>query len=183
MHVPYQSQHAEDVPLEWRSRACGIVSLRMALCAYGAPVPDIATFIKEAEYVQAFSKEGYWVHQRLTWLAHNYGIPAYSEEFRSDTVDMTQGTHAESPYALSLRDYGLQKITHTLMHGGLVMVSVPRLFEQGGHYHLVLLVGADRNTFIYHDPDVTPGAALHISRETFLRYWRRYALFLGSVKE
>lgn len=173
MQIPYYSQYAADVPEIWRDRACGAMALKMGLDTLGAETPSPNDFIEAGVAVGAWQEDGgYWIHDRLAILAHNYGIPAYREEFRSGREDLVA----------DMRAYGMRKIAAHLGHGGLVMVSVPKHMVAGGSYHLVLLTKNEGDTLTYQDPayeTATEGAARTITHDAFSALWRGLAIFLG----
>lgn len=55
------------------------------------------------------------------------------------------------------------------------------LFEDGGKFHQVILVGYENGNFLYNELAAKDenGAYREISKEKFLRHWRHPAIFLG----
>jgi hypothetical protein len=140
---------------------------------FNTKIPDLNTLIEEGVGIKAFGHYG-WTHQGLIFLAHNHGVPAYQEEFRS----------MDGEKAKDLVSFGLKKIMDTLVSGKPVIVSVEQRFTQSGKFHQVVLVGyqeEERGTFLYHEPESQgdDGAFKEVSVEQFLRSWRHLAIFVG----
>ncbi len=160
MPVPFYSQHAEDVPLEWRHRACGIIALRMALAHFGkevSPTELIETGVATGAYDPKFG----WRHDGLIALAQKWGVKAERKEFKKNLEE------------------GSVYLRESLANGQVPIVSLR--VEGITDTHLVALVGADANGFLYNDPalDATTGSHLAISNVDFLRRWRALAIFVG----
>lgn len=178
MHgVPFFSQYDESVPQEWRDRACGIICLKMALKGRSSAAFAVNDLIKEAQAIyaslgQEFDVKNGWSHQVLVYIAHNHGIPAYQEEFKS--LD----PRAEE----QLARYGVKKFKEELARGKTILASVLKGFKSDGEMHMVLLMGIRGNDFQYHDPAGTSaeqGANQIISEEEFFKYWRRLSVIVG----
>lgn len=176
--VPYYSQHRDVEDAIWRPRACGMTCLKMVLDYYAPKldieVPSLDDLIEEGISIEGYSAHG-WIHDKLVLIAHNYGMPAYREEFR--TIIPTRQK------ALATR--GLRKILDFLHEGKPVIVSVEGNFEDGGDFHQVVLVGFEKegsvDTIIYHEPaaqDET-GKNRRVAKETFLKHWRNLGIFIG----
>jgi len=177
LSVPFYSQYRDVVDPVWQSRACGGVCLKMALDFLAqkcnATIPAIPELIEEAVTHKAYSTGSGWVHRGMVFLAHNHGIPAYPEEFRS----------MEGAYAKGLVEYGYNKIIKTVRSERPVIVSIEKGFEDGGSFHQVLIVGEkdDGEVLMYHDPEAKDesGAFREIGREKFCSHWRHFAIFVG----
>jgi len=177
LSVPFYSQYRDVTDPAWQPRACGGVCLKMALDflapSFNTTIPTILELIEEATTHKAYSTGSGWVHRGMVFLAHNHGIPAYPEEFRS-----MEGSHART-----LVHYGYQKIVETVRSGKPVIVSIEKGFVDGGSFHQVLIVGEKDNgeTLIYHDPEAkdNSGAFREIEREKFCSHWRHFAIFVG----
>lgn len=190
LDIPFYSQHTLDVPEEWRRRACGVLTLRMAL-AYllahkGRPVPSTEQLIHEAEAIHGWTEDGI-DHEALIRLAHNYGIPAYREEFRSVSVDPEHNSFEPSEYSTEMLEYGIGRIYEAVKNGQVVLASVPRTLTEGGTPHAVVIVGFEEGEtpgFYYHDPDydtADEGAFRFIDVESFKALWRRFMRVIGPV--
>ncbi len=122
-----------------------------------------------------FSAEEGWSHDILVLLAHNRGIPAYREEFRSRFCES------------QMEALGLEKISKVLQSGNPVIVSVSRQFRDKDKFHQVVLSGIENSNgevvgFYYHDPEFTgseEGSHLFVSSSEFSEHWRKFAIFIG----
>ncbi len=177
--VPFYSQYDESVPAEWRDRACGIMCLKMAMETYSSSTFAVHDLITEALAVKAYQEGTGWNHQGLVYMAHNRGIPAYQEEFKSlDYLTNEPRTVMQD----QLMRHGIRKFKSELSHGNIVLVSVGKDMQAGGSPHIVLLVGAERGGFLYHDPHKeTPaqGANQLIQEENFVKAWRLLSIVVG----
>ncbi len=176
----FLSQYDASVPVEWRSRACGVTALKMALG--DLHTGTLKELIEEGVERGAWQEpEGYWKHAHLAQLAHHYGLPAYNEEFRDD-VRVENGMRVPQGHHEALGRYGLDKLKAHVEAGKTVLVSVPKHFEIGGSFHMVLLTGFADGHFVYHDSSYgteEEGANRRIEREEFFTHWRRLAIFTG----
>jgi len=174
LSVPYYSQYKDVTDSDWQPKACVVTCLKMAL-DFEAPnfnttIPVLDELIQEGVDIKAFGKDG-WIHRGIVFLAHNHGVPAYQEEFRS-----MNGKLAKNLVAI-----GHAKLIKRLEEGKTVIVSVEKGFEVGGGFHQILLVGYENGNFLYHEPEEKDetGAFMPVSEEKFLRFWRHLAIFVG----
>jgi hypothetical protein len=156
------SQYSDVVPRDWQHRSCSVVNLFMVLSFFNATENvTVASLIQEGESIGAYGPHG-WIHEGVVRLAHNHGVHAYAQEFRSlDGV-------LEQRLALG----GITKIKEMLTKGFPTIVSIQK---ENGSYHTVTVVGTMDNGFICHDPEL--GEALEIPIEVFLKRWRKLAIF------
>lgn len=195
LDVPYYSQFNDVQNPEWQDKACSVACLKMAL-DFLQPhrVPDLNALMSEAfthgtsmlEHglvTETAAKHGI-PHDVIVLMAHNYGVTAYREEFKSLTAK--DGAMIESEYAPAMLEKGLQKITAMLETGSLVIASILPGLSSGSSNHTILLIGFEDNAgtltgFYYHDPDSKTEArnSEFISLEDFLKYWRKLAIFVG----
>ncbi len=196
LHVPYYSQFHDVTKKEWQSKACTVVCLKMAL-DYLVPgrAPSIDNLLHEA-VIHSNSMLGRGLiseeslrhgspHDVIVMMAHNYGVTAYREEFKSMSANL-DGSIGPSQFAGEMLQHGLKKIVAILETGGLPIVSVLPGLSEGKSFHTILLVGFEDNNatltgFYYHDSDA-PGEArndLFISLEEFIKYWRKMAICIG----
>jgi len=182
--VLYHSQfHAVNDP-EWKSRACSVTCLAMVL-AYLAPkiggsAPAVNALIKEGQTINAIDSARNWTHVGIVRLAHNHGVHAYSQEFRS--LDNGEPSRHEPRMVKE----GIEKIVQTIEAGFPVIASVKRGFTAEGTAHTVVVVGTSRDSkgvlggFVVHDPDseMSPdGEGKTVDIDTFLKGWRKLAIF------
>lgn len=185
LDVPFLAQYANDVPAEWQKRVCGIVSLRMALLyllrTEISAVPSAAELIHEAEVIKGWSPYGL-SHDAVVRMAHNHGVAAYREEFRSVAIDHISNETVEGPLAAQVALYGLRKLHDALRAGYVPIVSVT--VDGKSDTHLVPLIGFNADGWYYHDPaeyDASPGAQVFISNTEFERRFRKLVIFIGPV--
>jgi hypothetical protein len=188
--VPYFSQKLDVEAEEWKGRACGITCLKMAL-EYAVPrtSPSIDKLIEEALYLGGYEKAG-WKHDVLILLAHNHGVAAYREEYKSRIIDLAKKVSSIAPFESALTDHGIKKMAEAVETGQPVIASVAGRFQDGGENHLVVLTGTEHEGdrlagFYYHEPNETDrneGMHKFVSTDTFRKYWRKFALFIeGNI--
>ncbi len=190
--VPYYSQFKDVSDLEWKPRSCTIVCLKMALdyLSLGKwQIPSIDHLIQEGVVIGGYSEHG-WKHSSVAILAHNYGIPAYQEEFRSMSIDINGKKFIEGGFAEQMTNLGIKKIVSVLESNGLAIVSVPRGNQSGGSFHNILIVGFEKDNdgisgLYFHDPDSEnePQKYQFIAINDFILKWRKMAIFLGGLVE
>lgn len=163
LSVPFHSQYGDEVPHDWQAHACSIVNLVMVLEFLTKHTFLIAELIREGESIGGFGPRG-WTHDAIVLLAHNHGVQAYRQEFRS----------CEDAVAEKLAHDGFHKIEKTVREGTPVIVSVQK---ENGSYHTVTVIHTDENAVIFHDPEA--GENQELSRDEFLKKWRRLAIFFG----
>lgn len=178
--VPYLNQIHNIALPERRGNACAIACLAMTL-RHLAPddAPPLDALFDEGIAIGGLDAHKNWTHAGIVRLAHNHGLHAYSQEFRS----LTNGQ--PSVYELHMVEEGIAKICRALASGGLVMASIPG--RKSGSPHAVLLIGVtDENGggFIYHDPDADEalgGANLFVATDDFRTKWRKLAIFFEQT--
>lgn len=185
--VPFYSQYDDVERSEWKSKSCTITCLKMALDALCSNrAPSIDHLIDEGVLIGGRNEHG-WIHGKVAIIAHNYGVPAYAEEFRSITVQ-SNGKSEISPYEESITSYGIHKL-HSLVRARVFpIVSVPRNMEQSGSFHSILLIGYEEvggtlTGFYYHDPDTEKERreGEFVSIGDFARLWRKMAICIGEM--
>jgi len=145
-------------------------------------MPKISDLIKEglAMLGDQYKPGKGWKHDALVWLAHNHGVPAYKEEFRSDLINTETKEFEPSIFSEELRDEGVRRIKESLDKEIPVVVSFLPGFGSVSNFHLAVVIGYDEKGFIVHDPsDSSPKESHSISKEDFLKFWRKYAIFVG----
>ncbi len=185
LNVPYFSQNSDLVPEKWRNVSCGIAAVKMILDFLVKKSPLINLLIDEGIAINGYTKDG-WSHESLVRLLRNHGVMAYSQEFRSVSIQIDEihgVTMLSGKYDLSLSEFGINKITSKLLNGLPVIVSVKPNFNNNKHSHLILIVGFDNKKKIlyYHDPDSRDGICLkstEIKVKEFIKYWRKLAIFI-----
>lgn len=186
LSVEFISQNDPSIPDGWADRSCAIVCLKMCMNFYGAKnsflMPKIQELIKEglAMLGDQYSPKVGWKHDSIVWLAHNHGVPAYKEEFRSDEIDLNTKEHKPSIFSDELLEIGMKRIRESIDNEIPVIVSLLPGFGSVSNFHLMVIIGYDDNGFVVHDPsDSKPKENFSISKDEFLKYWRKYAIFVG----
>lgn len=202
--VAYLSQFDGSIRPEWEGRACTFVCLEMGMrkVAPDLEIPKADQMFEESEILQqdmlrkrritpeAIEKGR--LHHTVTLIAHNHGVMAYPEEFRSKKVDLKTGEFSASGFEDRMLQAGLLKICKSLEEDNPVMVSVPRNLasENKNDLHMILLVGATRTgkkieNFCYHDPDSKyserPKKFMYIGGDKFAEIWNRTAIFIEAL--
>lgn len=184
MTTAYCSQYRDIEDKTWKDKACSLCCLWMALKSLKSDFdlsPD--ELLKKGLYINAFVDPGYWRHDRLTVLAHNYGLPAYAEEFKSIPFG------EETEYAESILNYGIEKIFNFLKNKeGMIIASVPKDFIHFDKPHSILLHSIkekeNKRYLIYNDSakeGEEDGENNEVDLEEFKNKWRRLAIFINKI--
>src|ERR1035437_3117425 len=189
LNIPFLSQNDSTIPSEWIERSCAIVSLKMCMDVYavkhGLVMPSLSVLLKEALAMKGGSRSPTvgWKHDSLIWLAHNHGVPAYSEEFRSDHIDLKTGNNTQSEFSEKIFNEGLERIRDGITRGVPVMVSFLAGFGSKANSHLIVVTGfedGDKKGFYVNDPSLdSPKENVFVPDEEVIKYWRKFALFVG----
>ncbi|QQR82425.1 C39 family peptidase [Candidatus Campbellbacteria bacterium] len=162
LDIPFISQYDARVPESWRPRACSVTNLYMVLSFFNTTENVTTTsLIQEGESIGAYGPRG-WTHEGIVRLARNHGIRAYAQEFRSSNTTCEEKLTTE----------GIEKIKEVLASGCPTIVSVQK---ENGSYHTITVVGESDVGFLCHDPEI--GEYQEVSLETFLKRWRKLAIF------
>lgn len=186
LNIPYHSQFDEITMLEWKERGCAPTCLKMCMDFYAEKnklqIPSIDNLIKEGEVIGAYVEKPGWRHDGLIRLAHNYGVPAYSEEFRSMQVNVNSKTFSESMFQRNLIDIGVQRIREAIDREVPVIVSV----SKPNSSHQIVVIGYEDNLgsttgFYINDPDNrnSERRGTFMPLNEFLNVWRKFAIFVG----
>jgi|SRR6185312_15958045 len=183
LSVPYYSQFDKIHDAEWKQRGCAVVCLKMCLdFAKPGDVPSIEDLIKEGEIIGGYVPKIGWKHEAIVRLAHNHGVPAYQEEFKSVHVDLAKKTFSKSEFEKDLIDKGIERIKNSIDSGVPVIVSTATPLG----FHQVVVVGYEDNVgtltgFFVNDPDNRDGERkdFFISLADFLHQWRMFTIFVG----
>jgi hypothetical protein len=183
LSVPYYSQFDEIKIPEWKERGCAVACLKMCLdFARPNEIPPIDDLIKEGEVINGYEPNVGWKHEALVRLAHNHGVLAYPEEFRSIKVDIDSKSFSESSFEKNLLDRGIERIKNSIDNNIPAIVSI----QTNLGFHQVVVVGyedrlGDIIGFFVNDPDnrSTEKKDLFVSLADFLKQWRKFAIFVG----
>lgn len=202
--VPFCSQR-KDIRPEWKNRACTMACLKMAMeFVTGQRMPILDALYEEAQAIQRAMLEHGTItpkavatgllHDVVVNVAHNHGVAAHKEEFRSRyfNLDVKPGEEvlsANAPYGPALYNYGLKRIMQSVNRKSPVIVSVKRNFDPQSTNHSVLVVGyEERSGFYYHDPDSdnsessVPKVESFVSLDAFKSCWRKLAIFADNIE-
>lgn len=185
LNVPYYSQHLDVEDKKWKSRACGIVCLKIVMDYYGRKTPPIDDLIKEMEFINGFGDFGS-EHEPLVMIARNYGLHAYRQEFKSLINDHINKKVKKSSHEDRLVEEGLNKIIRKLANNQPIIVSAVKNFSESEKFHLVVLVGLEKEGeeikgFYYNDPaafERSEGMHKFVPIETFKKHWRKMAIYV-----
>lgn len=183
--IYFCSQYRDINDKHWKSRACSISCLWMGLKSLREDFslsPD--ELLEQGLYINAFVDPGFWKHDKLAVLAHNYGVPAYAEEFKSAPFGV------ETVYAEEILNYGVEKIFNFLKNKkGVIIVSIPKDWKHFDKPHSVLLHDIIEENgekyFIYNDSEKEneeEGENRRVDIKEFKMKWRRLAIFLNKIK-
>lgn len=186
LDIPYYSQFDGITMLEWKEKGCAPTCLKMCMDFYLEKnkkiAPTIDDLIKEGETIGAYLENIGWKHDGLVRVAHNHGVPAYAEEFRSVEVDVLNKTFSDNPLQGDLIDIGIQRIRNSLDRGTPVIVSIQN--HVGSHQ--VVVTGYEDNLgsttgFYISDPDNrnSEKKSVFMPMTDFLAIWRKFAIFVG----
>ena len=157
--VPYYSQFVDVQDSFWMLRACGATSLKMVIEYHGKEVPDIVSLCNEAKERGGYHMQNGWVHDYLVTKATELGLQAYRKEGLTDISEIIASLDAGNP----------------------VIVSVEKRVLEQKRFHMIVLVGYEGGTIIYHEPESTDKekGKYHVCEtKTFLEYWRGKAIFI-----
>lgn len=185
LQVPYYSQFKDIQNPLWKEFGCTITCLAMAVKYFSPEEALILDDLFEEGILIGGRSEHGWKHNSIVLLAHNHGIPAYCEEFKSVFVDIDNKQFLESPHSVFFTDLGIKKIKQFLENGGLPIVSVLPGLSGGKSIHTIILIGFEvedgkLSGFYYHDPDSKVGLSsnVFITLPNFLKFWRKMAIFI-----
>lgn len=157
--VPYYSQFVDVQDSFWMLRACGAASLKMVAEYQGKEITDIVTLCDEARVRGGYDMQNGWVHDYLVAKATELGLRAYRKEGLTDLLEITASLDAGNP----------------------VIVSVEKRVLEQKRFHIIVIVGYEGETVIYHEPESTDkekGKYRVCDIATFKEYFRGKAIFI-----
>ena len=162
-NVPKLSQRIDIKSKYWKSRSCGIVSLKMIMDYWKMPTKrvNLAELIKKGIEVGAYDKRWGWIHAGLVKLAKHYGYKGRNYDWFNDKP---QTAYEKMTKKLKLP-------IATSIHSGLN----PR--KSG---HLIVITGIRGKKIYYNDPDskTRKSIARIASLKKFLTGWKRRIIIL-----
>ncbi len=161
LSVPYYSQFVDIQDPFWMLRACGGLCLKMVAEFHEKSVPDILSLCNEAKDKGGYHTENGWVHDYIILKAKEFGLQAYRKE------GMTS----------------LEEIYNFLDNSNPVIVSVEKRVLEQTRFHMIVIVGYDENSIIYHETESTDkekGQYRVCSKDIFMESWRGKAIFISK---
>jgi len=177
------SQYIDITNKEWQNKGCSISALWMSLSYLKNDFNlSLDELLEEGISINGFV-DGFWNHKSISILAHNHGLAAYTEEFKSIPFGI------ETKYSESINNYGVDKIFEFLKNkSGVVIVSVPKNFYDIDRPHSIFLHDVLEKDggkyFIYNDSEKLSkeeGENLEINLEEFKDKWRKLAIFINKL--
>lgn len=167
LSVPYYSQFVDIQDPFWMLRACGGLCLKMVAEFHLSgqvgekTIPDILSLCSEAKDKGGYHMENGWVHDYIITKAKEFGLQAYRKEGITT----------------------LEEIYSFLGNGNPVIVSVEKRVLEQTRFHMIVVVGYDENSIIYHETESTDkekGQYRVCSKDIFMEYWRGKAIFISK---
>ena len=161
LDVPYYSQYLDINDPFWMLRACGAMCFKMVAEYNGKNIPDVVAFCNEAKEKGGYDMTNGWVHDYLVSQAQALGFFSCRKEGLTN----------------------LDEIYASLNAGNPVIVSVEKRLLEQKRFHMIVLVGYEGDTFLYHEPESTnkeKGQYRECSTDVFMNYWRGKAIFVGA---
>jgi hypothetical protein len=158
LNVPYYSQFADIEDPFWMLRACGAASLKMVADFYGKQTPSLVELCNEAKDRGGYDMANGWIHDYIVGKLNDLGIKAYRKEGLTSA----------------------QEIVSSLEMGNPIIVSVEKRVLEQKRFHILVIVGYESGSIIYHEPESTDkdkGQYRTCSMEIFMQYWRGKAIF------
>ncbi len=175
LNAPYYSQHLDIEDEHWKTRACGIVCLKMAMDNFKDTGISLDALIEMANKRGGFGEYG-WIHNFLVQIAKDFGFNAERKEWKSEDENSQNVLIYEA----------IREFAERLSSGVPVIVSTVKNFLDDGKFHLVLLTGYETGAngisgFYYHDPDsLSADAGKHkfVPIDVFKKRWRKLAIYV-----
>ncbi len=180
LEVPYYSQYLEVKDSEWNIRSCSGSCVAMAMEFLTGKKIDILEYMKEAERDGGYDK--------LNGASHDYIISCFEKVgLKSWRYKNTETKDVNNDIA---------PLIESLENGFPVIVSINKIILEQKKFHLVLLVGLEKNEkgevthFYYHEPEATVtsvennpavgGAFRKCEVEIFKNFYRGRAIFVSK---
>jgi hypothetical protein len=170
LEVSYLSQYRDISNTLNAHRACGFTCIKMTTDYYKKESERLEILV--SKYIvdeQAYGPSG-WKHDFFVDYLTSFGFHAYRKEKMEEQS-------------------GIAEIQSSIEKGFPVLVSVEQKLFDKKMFHIVLIIGTRTSEvgeligFFYNDPGrlrEETGAKQYVSKEDFLEYWRRMAIFTNS---
>ena len=161
--IPAYSQFLDVEDKKWKSRACGIVALKIVLEYWGVKekADDLIKLgLKQDAYIPGIG----WKHGGLVSIAKEFGL-------RGENLDWFKDLPEEAFEKLLSK---LEKYP--------VLASIYKNFKLGGSGHLIVLTGYENGWIFFNDPDskTRKGIQNKVVVEKFLNGWKRRIVVIHS---
>jgi hypothetical protein len=171
--VPYVSQYADIGDHEWRSRGCGIASLKMVMDFWHArdrrnrtaPLPELLGVGLDAG---AYREGVGWLHRGLVAVATTYGYDGSNKDW------------ADNGPTPKTADAAWDALAEALAHGPLLASVWSGLDPARGGGHIVVVDGWDGQLVSLADPEEMSereGRKL-MARAPFLKGFKKRAIIV-----
>lgn len=190
LDIPYHSQNENAVLREWHDRSCAIACVKMILDSFTDEDISMFDLIHEGLAINAHTEHG-WSHDGIVRILRNHRVLAYSQEFKSVKINVTESgvSFSKSEHQDELRENGILKMLEEIQKGNPVICSVEAGFSDNKTSHTILIKGfridGENRSFIYHDPDSRNGEIkdnIEVEIERFLKYWKGLSIFVNKVE-
>ncbi|RJQ30034.1 hypothetical protein C4565_01175 [Candidatus Parcubacteria bacterium] len=163
-NIPKYSQYIDVNLTNWKSHACGIVSLRMITDYYNYKYKKVAIdkTIKQGLVLHAYIPGIGWAYKGLIRTAKLYGCKGIFFDWKD--------IKTEDAY---------KKMIKYLIDGP-IMVSIPKDFNEKNSSHLVVLESIKNDKVTLLDPATTnrDNVICSVTLEKFLLHWKKRILII-----
>ena len=148
---------------KWKSRSCGIVSLKSILEYWGVKenIKDLIDLgLKKGAYISGIG----WKHKGLALIAKDYGLVGKNYDWFKNKPET-----AFKKLLPKLKKYP-------------VIISIYKNLKPGKSGHLVVLTGHENGQIFFNDPDskTKKGIQKKVGFEKFLIGWKRRIIVIHS---
>lgn len=145
LSVPYYSQYLEVKDSDWNIRSCSGSCVAMAVEFLSGKKVDILEYMQTAEKEGGYDKINGASHDYIISFFEKAGLKSWRYK-NTETKDILMDT---------------KPLIESLENGNPVIVSVNKIILEQKKFHLILLVGFEKNEegeithFYYHEPEAT----------------------------
>jgi uncharacterized protein YvpB len=187
LDIPFYNQLSDMVPKEYQRQACAIISLKMLIEYFGQKI-DFLDLQNEGLFIKGKENAG-WNHEAIVRILRNHGILAYRQEFLAHIINLENKTSSISNYTSLFIQNGIEKIKTNINNELPVLASFVSGFSQdldkkisfNLEHHMVLISGFDEKGFFINDPLIPNGKDFFIDFEHFIKYWRKFCIFVEKA--
>lgn len=160
--VPSYSQFLDVTIPEWRSRACGIVALKMAMDALGASSPDPDALIKKGMGMGAYDPMHGWRHKGLAEMARYYRLLAGPYDWTGTT-----------------RQAAFRRLKETIRRGPC-LASIHKDFNPENGGHIIVVTRISKLWVFYNEPGARKRRSVRrkVPHAVFLAGWNQRGIIV-----